>query len=188
MNVFDFDGTIYKGDSSVDFWVFCLKKKKSLLRFLPIQLSAFVLYKIGLIDKNCLKSRFFSFLRGLSFVDDEVILFWNKNEKKITTWYQKVKCENDCVISASPEFLLREICSRMKILNLIATDVDKTNGMLKSENCYAHRKVELWKQRFPNEVLNCFYSDSKSDAPMARLAKKAFFVHKDMIYKWVLDV
>jgi len=188
MNVFDFDGTIYKGDSSIDFWVFCLKKKKSLIRFLPIQLLAFVLYKLGLVNKKQLKSYFFSFLRGLSFIDEMVGLFWDENEKKITTWYQEVKNENDCVISASPEFLLREICNRLKILNLIATDVDKTTGGLKGENCYGLRKVELWKQKYPKEVLNFFYSDSKSDVPMARLAKEAFFVYKNDIRDWKFDV
>ena len=34
MNVYDFDGTIYDGDSSVDFFRFCLKKYK-ILRCLP---------------------------------------------------------------------------------------------------------------------------------------------------------
>jgi len=188
MNVYDFDGTIYNGDSSIDFWLFCLKKKKSLVLYLPFQCLAFVLYSLRVFDKNGLKSAFFSFFKGIRCVDDFVNLFWDENENKIANWYQDVKRQDDCVISASPEFLLREICNRMKILNLIATDVDTTTGKLKGKNCYGHRKVELWKQKFPKETLNCFYSDSKSDAPMARLANNAFFVRKDVISKWVFDV
>ena len=37
IDVYDFDGTIYDGDSTVDFWLYCLRRKPSLLRFLPHQ-------------------------------------------------------------------------------------------------------------------------------------------------------
>ena len=65
MNVFDFDGTIYDGDSSVDFWLFCLQKKPSLLRCFPRQLRGAVLYKFGRITKEEFKSRYFSFVAGI---------------------------------------------------------------------------------------------------------------------------
>ena len=36
MNVYDFDGTIYDGDSSVDFWLYSIRKKPSVfLKCLP---------------------------------------------------------------------------------------------------------------------------------------------------------
>lgn len=38
LNVFDFDDTIYKGDSSIDFYLFCLKENVRLIRYLPIQI------------------------------------------------------------------------------------------------------------------------------------------------------
>lgn len=185
MNVYDFDGTIYNGDSSIDFWLFCLKKKKSLVLYLPFQCIAFVLYCLRVIDKNGLKSAFFSFFKGIHCVNDFVVLFWNENKNKIANWYQEVKKPDDCVISASPEFLLREICSRLNVSNLIATDVDELTGKLKGENCYANQKVVMWKQIFPKENPDCFYSDSKSDVPMALLAKKAFFVQKNVIRDWI---
>ena len=33
MNVYDFDDTIYNGDSSLDFVLFCFKKNKKLFKF-----------------------------------------------------------------------------------------------------------------------------------------------------------
>ncbi len=185
MNVYDFDGTIYNGDSSIDFWLFCLKKKKSLVLYLPFQCLAFVLYSLRVFDKNGLKSAFFSFFKGIRCVDDFVNLFWNENENKIANWYQDVKRQDDCVISASPEFLLREICNRLNVSNLIATEVDELTGKVNGENCYADQKVVRWKQIFPKENPDCFYSDSKSDVPMALLAKKAFFVQKNVIRDWI---
>ena len=45
MDVYDFDGTIYDGDSSIDFYLFCLKKNIKLLRYIPGQVLYAILYK-----------------------------------------------------------------------------------------------------------------------------------------------
>ena len=36
VNIYDFDGTIYDGDSSIDFYLFCLRKNVSIIKFLPV--------------------------------------------------------------------------------------------------------------------------------------------------------
>lgn len=46
MNVYDFDGTIYNGDSTIDFFLYALKRNPSVLRYLPKQVWGFVLYGI----------------------------------------------------------------------------------------------------------------------------------------------
>ena len=51
MNVYDFDGTIYDGDSTVDFYVFALKKKPSLISYGPKQAWGFLLYLLKKINK-----------------------------------------------------------------------------------------------------------------------------------------
>ena len=33
VNVYDFDHTVYAGDSSVEFYLFCVKKQPDILRF-----------------------------------------------------------------------------------------------------------------------------------------------------------
>ena len=43
--LYDFDGTIYDGDSSVDFFKFCLKKDKSIYKMLPKMFIKFIAYK-----------------------------------------------------------------------------------------------------------------------------------------------
>lgn len=40
MNVYDFDGTVYRGDSTVDFWLFCLRKKLGLVKYIGKQFAA----------------------------------------------------------------------------------------------------------------------------------------------------
>lgn len=63
MNVYDFDDTIYRGDSSVDFYIFCLRKNIKLLKYLPKQIKAVILYKLKKIDKNKMKEIYFSFFK-----------------------------------------------------------------------------------------------------------------------------
>ena len=45
-------------------------------------------------------------------------------------------------------------------------------------------KVNRFKFSFPDEVINEFYSDSKSDFPLADIAMKAYFVKGDYIKEW----
>lgn len=176
MNVFDFDKTIYRGDSTIDFWLFCLCKNKKLLQFLPRQFFAFFLYALHLITKQDFKSRFFIFLSAIPQIDEYVKEFWDFNEKKIANWYLLIKQNDDCVISASPEFLLKQITERLGIVHLIATKVDTKTGILQSKNCYGKNKPVLFAEKFGNVTIDCFYTDSKSDLPMAKIAKKAFLV------------
>lgn len=63
LNVYDFDKTIYDGDSSIDFYLFCLKRKKSIILLLPKQVFAMILYKLKIKDKEYFKSQFFSFVK-----------------------------------------------------------------------------------------------------------------------------
>lgn len=50
MNVYDFDKTIYYGDSTADFYLFCLKRHKKILTLAPSLLGAF--FKILCIQKR----------------------------------------------------------------------------------------------------------------------------------------
>lgn len=52
MNVYDFDGIIYDRDSTVDFYIYALKKHPSLLRYAPKQIEGFVLYAMKQIKKH----------------------------------------------------------------------------------------------------------------------------------------
>ena len=186
MNVFDFDKTIYDGDSSIDFFLFCLKQNFRLIRFLPIQFISLILYIFRVINKEQLKSHYFSFFIDLKNIDGLVVLFWDNNEKKIKEWYKKRQVPEDCIISASPKFLLKEICRRLQINHLIATDVDKLTGKLISKNCYAENKVLFFKNDYPDIQIEAFFSDSKSDFPIAQLAKHAYIVRKNNIKEWIV--
>lgn len=183
MNVYDFDGTIYKGDSAVDLYWFALKREPQVLRCLPKQLLGFFLYAQGKISKTDMKSCYFSFLSvlcGESLIRE----FWRKNRKKIYLWYQEQQAADDVVISASPDFLLEPVCRELGIRNLIASKADIKTGVFQSENCYGEEKVRRFRGIFENDPIDSFYSDSLSDAPMARTAQRAFLVKKGKAIHW----
>ena len=180
INVYDFDKTIYDGDSTIDFYLFCLKNKPSIIICLPLQVSSFILYKLRIKDKEYFKSKFFSFLKHISDVDNYVKKFWKTNNGKIKVWYKKQKQATDVIISASPEFLLKPICHELKINTVIASKVDKKTGEFLSKNCYGEEKVSRYNKEVNKEV-NAFYSDSMSDLPMMKISKKSYLVDKDKI-------
>ena len=39
-------------------------------------------------------------------------------------------------------------------------------------------------EQFPNGIIEEFYSDSYSDEPLAKIAKKSFLVSKNSVKKW----
>lgn len=184
MNVYDFDGTIYRGDSSIDFYVYCLKHYPRAILGMPKFAVCCILYKMRRISKKELKETYFHFLTQIKDIEGCVQDFWNQHESNIKEWYLEQRDETDVIITASPEFLISVICERLGIMNLIATKVDFTTGKFLSENCHGEEKVKRFHQSFPNSVPTKFYSDSLSDSPMAKLADRAFFISGDKCRDW----
>lgn len=183
MNVYDFDGTIYDGDSSIDFYLFSLRKNIKIIKYLPKQIKAIILYKLKKIDKTMMKETFFSFLKDIN-VEEYLSEFWTKHEKNIKKWYLDKKEDDDVIISASPEFLLEPICKKLNIKKLIASKVNKLNGKFEGANCKGEKKVEFFREKIKDKEINNFYSDSKSDQPLADISKKAYFVKGNKIIDW----
>jgi len=184
MNVYDFDKTIYDGDSTLDFYLYNLKKNPLLIRYIFLQVFALALYILKIKDKEYFKEKFYSFLNGIKDIDFEISLFWKKNEKKIKEWYLKQYKSNDLIISASPEFLLSPISKKLKF-KLIASKVNKKNGNLLGKNCYGREKVFRFNEIYIDKKIDKFYSDSKSDKYLKEIAKKAFLVNKNDIKEWL---
>ena len=184
MNVYDFDGTMYRGDSSVDFYLFSLRRHPSVIALWPRQVAAFFRYKARKCDKTEMKTVFFSYLQKIPDIDSEVVLFWNSHEKKIYPWYREQKRDDDTVISASPEFLLGEMMKRLELAAPIGSRVDKKSGRFLGANCHDKEKVVRFREAHGEAEIDEFYSDSRSDAPLAALAKRAYFIRKGKPEPW----
>ena len=62
--------------------------------------------------------------------------------------------------------------------------MDRHTGKIIGKNCHDYEKVTRFYAVFPDEKPDLFYSDSRSDAPMAKLAKQAFLVNKEGRIPW----
>jgi HAD superfamily phosphoserine phosphatase-like hydrolase len=187
VNIYDFDGTLYKGDSSIDLWLFCLKSNPAIIKYLFRQCLALIKYHVGLIQKEKCKSEFFAFLNKIDDIDAVIIRFWEAHSKKVQIFYVRQKRDSDVIITASPRFLIEPICKILGVNNLIASEVDKQTGIWLGRNCYGAEKVMRFQEKFPNSEVNEFYSDSQSDAPMANIARKSFLVKGERIINWNIE-
>lgn len=183
MNVYDFDKTIYDGDSTFDFYLFSLKRNKKILKLLPSLIfaySKYYIFKKG--NKTQMKEVMYKFLNMID-TEKEVEKFWDTNKGKIKNWYLETHKDDDIVISASPLFLLKPICNQLNIKNLIASNVSPDTGKYNGNNCHGEEKVKLFNKIYNGKIDN-FYSDSYSDTPMAKISTNAFMVKKDKITLW----
>lgn len=184
MNVFDFDKTIYPKDSTSDFIIYLALRHPGVILGLLGGIPAVFAYKRKRISKTQMKQSLFGCFSRVPDIDREVKRFWDKRIGRIEGWYLKIKRADDVIISASPEFLLREACDRLGVQSLIASEVDKKTGSYSGENCYGEEKPRRFRSRFPNGTVDVFYSDSYSDAPMARLAGRAYIIKRKKAGPW----
>ncbi len=185
MNIYDFDKTIYKSDSTADFYFYCLKQYPSVLLWLPFQAWSFFLYILGFYTKTQFKERFYRFFKSIPDIEASVRSFWNKKSCGIKKWYLENHRDDDIIISASPEFLLRPICTQLGINHLIASRVNPSDGRYDGFNCYGEEKVRRLHEQMGDIRAEYFYSDSLSDAPLAAIADKgSYIVSGDKLTEW----
>lgn len=184
MNAYDFDGCIYAGDSTLDFFRYCLKRQPRVARYLFRQTWGAILYLLGFINKTQFKARFFVFLQGVEEINETVQAFWITHRVKICPWYLAQQKADDVIISASPEFLLYPICKSLGISQIIASRVDPKSGEFYGENCFGAQKPERVRAHFGEICFEAFYSDSLSDQPMTALAEHSFLVEDDKSVPW----
>ena len=184
MNVFDWDGTIYDGDSSRDFVFYCFKKYPKTRRHIPSILWYGAGFGIKLVKKKKFKQKLFSIVSKIEDLSGAVSEFWKLNKHKIKKWYLDMKKPTDIIISASPEFLLAPICKELGVERMMATQVDTKTGRFLGENCIGEEKVTRFYELYPDGVIDEFYSDRYVDTPVAKIAKKAIMVKGDKLTPW----
>ena len=186
MNVYDFDGTVRRGDTTLDFVKFEIRRHPAVLLDLPR--FAWV-YFLHLCKKRTLteaKSALFAFFRRID-AEAEAEAFREKNEGCLDAWYLAQMQKSDVIITASPVFLVSALCRGLGV-TVLGTEVDTRTGKLLSENCRGEEKIRRLRKYCGDAAvgdIDGFYSDSHHDDPLARLAKQAFLVKKDCTrVKW----
>ena len=187
MNCYDFDNTIYRKDSSIKFYLYCLfRKPKMIFHFIYLCFIG-ILNKIGIISTKSFKEKFFSFLKNMDNLDECVQKFWDKEYKNINNWYLENKKDNDVICSASPQFLVEPIMRRINPLaRVVCTNMDKNTGAINGENLKGKQKVIALRKVLQSDELkfDAVYTDSMSDFPILDLTDNKYIVCGKKVYEF----
>ena len=183
VNVYDFDKTILPYDSTEHFFAYCVRRWPRVvgpaLRAVPMVPGM----KLRWTTKTRVKEVFYRFLTQVPDIDAAVEDFWRTRFSDLNDWYLAQMRPDDIISSASPDFLLRPVTTRLGV-RLIASRVDKYSGWTLGENNQHREKVRRFRLEYPNTEIAEFYSASLSDTPMAELARSAFLVKGSDIRPW----
>ena len=150
------------------------RQPKLWFTFLPKALKNLILRKMGKMTEATMQREFFGYLTLVKDFDEQIERYWDKNEKRIASWYLAQKQPDDLIISASPNCVIDPIAKRLGV-RYMATDFDREYGVFLNKMKYAKEKARyIIDQGFP--MIENFYSDSLADTPLALLAEKAHLV------------
>ena len=184
MNVYDFDNTIYNGESFVDLFIMVLCKDPTLLRYVPTMISGIVQYKTGTLRLETALEQyskpFEEYVSALSDIDALVDEFWDKHMHKIKPFYDQVRSDDDLVISASPQIVVDEVCRRLGIKRCIGTQFDRKTGKL-GRVCFRENKIAAFREAYPDAHISALYTDSMHDKPLMDISDSVYFVKGNKI-------
>ena len=185
MNIYDFDNTIYNGDTNKDILLYSFKKHpfkviKALNKTKKLERD----YKRGLITFERVKEAMLSFLFEIDDLNGYIEKFVSSHMKNIKPWYLSRKTDYDIVISASYELWIIPFCKKLGIKYVLATKTDK-DGHIIGKNCKGEEKVKRLASTIPNAQIITSYSDSESDLPILNIAKTAYVVEGTKLIPYV---
>lgn len=183
MIVYDFDKTIFLGESSTAFYRFCIPHHPIILLWLPVA-GIFGLGRLlRLCDTTRWKEAFHGYLRVVPDAEALLERFWDRMQDKTAPWLPEKLPQGGLVISASPEFLIAGLCRRLG-LEYMGTRMDIRTGRIDGRNCRGAEKPVRFRHRYPDAEISEFYSDSLADTPMALLARTAYLVAGSRVRPW----
>lgn len=180
MNIYDFDNTIFNGDSSVKFIKYSLIRHPFIVAWSLIKgLKECIKYLFGKSNLGFIKSELFSFVKYLKNFSEYMDKYVLSHIKYIKKFYLEQKKDDDVIISASFDFIIEPFCKYLGIKNVIATKYDVRNGKIIDNNCKGKEKIIRFKEIYKDENVENAYSDSLSDIPMFEIAQKAYLVKNE---------
>ncbi len=191
MNVYDFDNTLYDGESILDFFLFCVNHHPSLVRFSFLIFYNLIKYKLCIISLPKFLSLAEKYaplmLKACPDVQELAKQFWATHEHKLKPFYKDIQKHDDVIVSASFDFLLIPALERLGINDknrIISSKLNIQNGKIE-QLCFGENKITLYKKYFPNDKVDNFYTDSLNDKPFMTLATgDVYLVRKNTIEKY----
>lgn len=187
MNAYDFDNTIYDGESIIDFFMFLLKKDKGLFLHLPKVLLRLIEYKLNIVSSEKIyktveeiTNKFLS--KHMNEIDLLVSEFWDKNHKRLKPSFLNMLKEDDLIITGCPRFLIEYVKDDIKAKNIICTEFNFETNKIEFL-CLGKNKVEAYNKKYKGNKIEKFYTDSLVDIPFMKCSEEVYLVKKNKITK-----
>ncbi|WP_291647840.1 HAD-IB family hydrolase [Clostridium sp.] len=194
--IFDVDYTITKKETLMQLYKYVIKKDIRNIKFLPRALYSGIMYSIKVYDEKRVKESFLKFIDGIDENDLAILVknFYsdvleNILYKDAIKMMKNLKSQGYKVylISASPEFYLREFYAIKEVDMVIGTkftiDSGKFIRKMEGANCKGEEKVRrlnevLEKENIKVDFKNSYmFSDSLSDKPLLDLVGNAYLIN-----------
>lgn len=187
IDVYDFDGTIYDGDSTVDFVFFCLRRHPGVIAGLPHLSAAAAKLAAGRGNLTQFKSVLFGEMAKRFSLEEEAALFWQqmKTRKNLGPWFFERPRDLPIVIaSASPEFELRHAAKILDVPTLIGTRCDAATGQLIGKNCKGEEKLRRIREAVGEFEIRAMYTDDvTADGPLLDAAREKYLVSRGCVQR-----
>lgn len=180
IDVYDFDGTIYDGDSTVDFVAFALRRHPAVLLGLPRVICAAARLAVKRATLTQFKSVLFGEMSRRFSLTEEADAFWKseRTRRRLGEWFAHTPRDLPVVVaSASPEFELAHAAKLLGVTHLIGTQCDMRTGALIGPNCKGARKIERIRELLGEfEVRAMYTDDARADGPLLDVAQEKYIV------------
>ena len=187
IDVYDFDGTLYDGDSTADYVRFCLRRHPSLLLGLPGVAAAALRLLLRRIGLTQFKSALFLAMSRRVDLEAEAERFWRdaRTQSKLGAWFGDTPRDVPIVIaSASPEFELRHAAAILGVGTLIGTRCEPGTGRLVGKNCKGEEKLRRIREAMGDFTVRAMYTDdAKADAPLLAVARERYLVTHGEVHR-----
>lgn len=183
MNVYDFDETIFTGDSENRFFDFVFAKPGFAHWKLYWKLFN-RLWKMKIVNKTVSREHQYRFLKDIKDLDSLLEEYWDSVFQYMKPWYSEVRRDDDVIASGTPRFLLEPAMRRLGLKNLVATEMDPRTGKIDGHFAIRQYKVENFKKQFSLSDIDKFYSDDYADNYLAQYAKEAYAYKDGTIWPW----
>ena len=186
---FDFDGTITKKDSFLDFVVFT-KGRTEMFKGILLFLIPVLGYKIGWVSGHKLKEKLITYfykscpygklqIQGEQYSQSRIDKIIRPKAIQRILWHKKQGHEI-VVVTASLSVWIKPWCDQLNI-KCIATEIaienNQVTGKLKGYNCIGKEKVTRIKKEFDIKALEYIYAygNSEGDKELLAIADEKFY-------------
>ncbi len=183
--MFDFDGTLSARDANMEFGKYCFQHSLRPWFFIPVMIIGFIVKQFNPsgVWWRQMTRRFLTEKMVKKFAPD----FIKKHKMERFGWAAS-QVENEraagnkvILISAGPEYLIKNLVRDIKFDAVICSDIDIKNPWKIKFFCWGKNKIiamDKWaiKNNFTTKLVRA-YSDNKSDTPIMNLAREQVWIN-----------